>query len=625
MAMPVLKPTKQRCNNKRFFGLDIETVGAKNTFYMGSIYDYQTDSHTIFYDKDKLKDHLKDNKKFKNSYICASNLMFDFYGIFNQDDPDLQNFDTIIGSGQLITASAYLKRNNGGFLHPSVYSEYRKTNTNTLHKINFIDTRNYAGLSVADIGAILKLPKLDKPACLGRLPNDEQEKHELEAYNKRDSEISAKFMAFLFQGFEDLGATPKITIAATAMSLFKNKYLDRKIFQPAVDILDKQFNAFYGGRTEAFKRGYTNAKLYLYDVNSLYPYSMKNVFPDPNSLRITYKNTQQYILDYHGISRVKIQTPLNIDYPFLPVRTKDKLIFPLGTFEGWYTHIELRKALELGYKIVKVMETHYYKKTMRPFDGYVDDLYNKRQQYKGSPMQLVVKLLLNALFGKFGQSYRGITNLKPFNLTIDDINKLDKFERIGQFIATKEDKRPSAFCIPVWAAYITGYARIHMHPLLVKYSALYSDTDSLITEHKIEQGSRLGELKLENTLKTAYIIKPKMYMFMNEDDECIVKIKGVGTKIDYNLFLEIMDTRKVSYTKFVKIREAIRRSLACNEMIDVQKTLNLDDNKRLWEYAHFDPKTIQSSSPLLISDYENMPNKNCLEKHKCLNTTIPIH
>ncbi len=47
----------------------------------------------------------------------------------------------------------------------------------------------------------------------------------MDIYNLKDSEISYKFMRFLFDSFEELGASPKMTIASTSMSLFKNKFL----------------------------------------------------------------------------------------------------------------------------------------------------------------------------------------------------------------------------------------------------------------------------------------------------------------------------------------------------------------------------------------------------------------
>ena len=113
-------------------------------------------------------------------------------------------------------------------------------------------------------------------------------------------------MKFLINSFEHLGATFKNTLASTSMSLFKNKYLKEVYFQPKEEILLEQFESCFGGRSEAFKRG-TFENYNYYDFNSLYPSDMfENEFPDPNSLRITYKNTNEYINNYHGISKVDI-------------------------------------------------------------------------------------------------------------------------------------------------------------------------------------------------------------------------------------------------------------------------------------------------------------------------------
>ena len=95
-----------------------------------------------------------------------------------------------------------------------------------------------------------------------------------------------------------------------------------------------------------------------YDYNSLYPSVMLNSYPDPNTLNVTYKNETSYIESFDGISEVEIYSP-KVKYPLLPYRTEDKLLFPYGTFRGYYTHIELREAMLLGYVIKKVFRKKF--------------------------------------------------------------------------------------------------------------------------------------------------------------------------------------------------------------------------------------------------------------------------
>ena len=167
------------------------------------------------------------------------------------------------------------------------------------------------------------------------------------------------------------------------------------------------FKAYYGGRTETLKRGEVS-DLNYYDINSLYPSVMHGcLYPDPNTMRITHKNSRKYIDMYDGVSSVEIHCPDSIKVPLLPYRYDNKLYFPRGTFKGWYSHVELRKAMDLGYILKHVEKTYYYKESCCPFVDYVSDIYAKRMKYKseGSVMQLIAKLFLNSLYGKFGQKF----------------------------------------------------------------------------------------------------------------------------------------------------------------------------------------------------------------------------
>jgi hypothetical protein len=244
------------------------------------------------------------------------------------------------------------------------------------------------------------LPKLEQPSFLGKRPSTPMENIELIEYNLRDSQITYDFMKFLINSFEDLGATFKITLPSTAMSLFRNRFLKETYYVLDDNILLEQFESYYGGRTEAFKRGKIEDYNY-YDFNSLYPSVMESeVYPQPNSLRITNENTTDYIINYDGVSEVDIFIPY-MKYPPLPHRTDEgRVIFPHGNISGWYTHVELRYCLSLGCKIKKVYKTQYFNESCRPFKDYVNTLYKLRQKYQkqNSPLELVIKLFLNYSF-----------------------------------------------------------------------------------------------------------------------------------------------------------------------------------------------------------------------------------
>ena len=89
-------------------------------------------------------------------------------------------------------------------------------------------------------------------------------------------------------------------------------------------------------------------------------------------------------------------------------------------------------------------------------------------------------------------------------------------------------------------------------------------------------------------------------MLIQDNDKVIAKIKGIGVKVSMNLFLDILSNKKVDYKKFMKFKEAVRRNMLPNEIIDMTKVLNIQDDKRLWEEEQFNKDKLQFSEPLKL-------------------------
>ena len=553
----------------------------------------------FFTDGDVMANEFR-KKKYENTWVFATNLGFDFAGLFNE--ADRQKFIPLFrGSNPLFFKA---------FLHKGEFYIHRQAKRDS--QITFLDTMNYAHLSVEKLGKIVNLPKLKKPAFLGCKPKNEREWEIIKNYNIRDSETTLKASRFLIDSFQELGASAKITIGSTTMSLWRNQYLKETYFgMPEYDLI-KMFNGYYGGRTEAFGRGFFKDYNY-YDINSLYPSVMLNEFPDPNYLRHTRKRILDYIELFEGMSYVKITTNYDMPYPLLPMRTKNKLLFPIGSFKGWYTHLELREAQKYGYEIQEIYDTYYFKKTCRPFDEFVYDMYDKRREYQkdNNPMEVVVKLLLNGLYGKFGQKFLERDNILPeamITMKWIEENLNSTFDRIGNsnFYLIKSKVRPAVFCNPVWAAYITAYARLKLYDLIRLCKPIYCDTDSIITKKTLPTSSRLGKLKLEYRIKEGIIVRPKFYFFKPYHKDAQVKIKGVGTKITEEKFKRMMIDPRIRYTKFAKHRESLRRGLQINEILDIEKVLQLEDTKRHWSEP-FNHQELQFSDAIDLQKQEEIP------------------
>lgn len=107
------------------------------------------------------------------------------------------------------------------------------------------------------------------------------------------------------------------------------------------------FNAaYYGGRVEVFQSGINLGKVYHFDVPGLYAGMMKKDLPignpvyvdkvtgtDTTAKSMTFLKTLK-LSNMCGFFTCDVVTPINMDYPVLPVKYIGKLTFPLGTFTG---------------------------------------------------------------------------------------------------------------------------------------------------------------------------------------------------------------------------------------------------------------------------------------------------
>lgn len=601
----------------QFGAFDIETKQKRvkknsewmieNHFLLGGYYDER--GYIYFKNRDRYIEFLL---KQRDRTLVATNLSFDHLVLFH--DTALWNrFKIIMRAGSLIIAK--IKRSEKNY-------------------ISFIDTSNYARLSVEDMGRIIGVDKLNHPSFLGKEPKNRSQWLELIRYCEYDCKITFGYMDHLQRIINDLGSELKITIASTAMNLYQRHHLPMTIIRDEAILKganDHAYRSYYGGRVEAFKRGKLEKhhNLKIYDVNSMYPFIMKEYrVPYPESV---FK-PQILSVDnfrYEGVSTVKVSyTPKPDDeyynYPLLPTRHEGKLVFPHGEWIATYTHVELRRAVELGYRF-DVLDSTCYRKTWYAFGSYVETLYKKRMSATDGADKHVYKLLLNSLYGKFGSRRFTDTELFDYSAMGEDEREAlvkeyfdPKNEVFGDVIdhgfVQKPTEAKAGYVIPIFASYISSRARILLHHYISTYQAWYCDTDSLITDKKIPCSSKLGDLKLEETINDGYIVKPKYYRtnqrFKIKGVSKIIERDGVESRINSTTFDEILLSGHVRFKRFTKLRESYKRGIRPNTIIPVEKELDPNDTKREWGEV-WDPTTTQTSIPLIIhSDREEMPSQD---------------
>lgn len=587
-----LKPLRSKIRQHEFISFDIETTSDNSDFYICGIKN-KDEQITFFRKEDAIKYLLNPHIK---GIRVANNLSFDFNILFYQDKRFL-NFKKIMKGSDYVYCS---------------YKIGHKT-------IKFLDAWSFGSFSVETEGEILKIPKKKQPSNVDHLklqmingqnieipvwrkPKTLDELESLLDYNQNDCLITEKYMQLIQQGINELGGELKATIASSSMNIYQHAFMLRTMrkeeaIYPGINKLI--YDAYYGGRVEAFKRGlFLDVK--IFDANGLFSWSQLQEFPDPNSCVYLEKGGDiQLIMKYPGISTVTIKCP-KMDKPFLPIHGV-KLIFGFGIWRASYTHLELKYAVEnLGYEILKIHHTLYYTKTFYPFKEYIEKIYSKRLEYQleNNPLESCMKLCANSLYGKWAQhNLSDVEFIEKRNDTAypEDCTIGDKY-----VYKTTSKICNYAHVFPIFSVYVTAYARIKMFPFLCDKETIYSDTDSLITTKDYPVSKVLGDFKLECKCKKVLIVRAKFYKKILEDDKVIIKAKGF-TRIKEENFTDLLLGKDFYFRKPSKLKTSIRKKINPNTWQLLHKKINLEDDKRKWEKP-FNQYESQDSNAWCITD-----------------------
>ena len=406
--------------------------------------------------------------------------------------------------------------------------------------ITCLDSLNWFRESLKQLGETVNAPKLE-------MPNETDTEEKWIIYCRQDVVVLRlaveQYIQFLKQ--YNLG-TFAPTTAKQAVNAFKTNYMTHEIHihtdERAIAI---ERRAYSGGRTECFKIGMFNSEQYYkLDINSMYPYVMESKPYPTKFLGIRYNELPEEIealrQKHLYIADVHIETEI----PCVPYRTDSKLLFPIGSFHTTLCQpeIELLEQLNISYKIERIAfyEGHPI------FSNFVNSLYTLRQKFKSEQndqYQYFTKILMNSLYGKFGQrneSWERIghdgTNRSKLETYIDGNTGIEKTIKIvcGEWFEKKDTEEGYDSMVAI-AAFVTSYSRRMLYEFILQAdqdNVYYSDTDSLFVNKKGLDNlsnhidpTRLGALKIEDQTEHMEIRNLKDYTFGNE-----LKIKGVSKK-----------------------------------------------------------------------------------------------
>lgn len=310
--------------------------------------------------------------------------------------------------------------------------------------------------------------------------------------------------------------------------------------------------AYYGGHTDVYMP--FGEELYYYDVNSLYPFVMKE-FPMPGGVPVWHGNLEGKDLESMcGFIEAYVSCPKTIKKPFLPYRDKNEtLIFPTGEFVGVYYSEELKYARGLGYTVLPI-SGYLFERMESPFMDFVSSLFGSRLEARKSgneAMAYVYKILMNSLYGRFGINPKSTTTevcdeaRYKHLFRNSELIRCDMLSENNYIVAyhSNTDKGPDYWNPPKnsavqLAAAITASARIYMYPFISRDDCYYTDTDSVVLgqplPNEVISSSVLGKFKLEDRLVKGLFLAPKTYNYQKigdpdpKPDPDVCKYKGLG-------------------------------------------------------------------------------------------------
>lgn len=396
------------------------------------------------------------------------------------------------------------------------------------------------------------------------------------------------------------------TSANMAVKTFQQVFQKEDLYQSPDEIVLKERSSYVGGRTEVFKKSFSNSDIELngkkimistnkaneneylnyYDINSAYPAGMTMMMP------YKYLRTSKYANDL--IASIDSLVNYNLYYakseyvgkddhviPNLLVRvTSGEIVACKNTDYHYHWGIELKEAISNGFKIsIKEVNIYEGKKIFKEYSEYY---YNKRLEVKGhnAAKACFFKALLNSLYGKWGQKLYTTTamvNTIPEMYKILRVNNriLKSIEEInGKILFSyidNTDEYKSIGKLVRFAAYISSTARAKLSEFMRDVGhehVYYCDTDSCFTSKKPSDNfinnEILGKWKLEKqNISQAIFLAKKTYCYIDNKMAIDMKAKGFkNDKLTVNDYIDLSNGNKdkisIKMTMFYRALDSIK-------------------------------------------------------------------
>lgn len=431
---------------------------------------------------------------------------------------------------------------------------------------------------------------------------------ELRDYNEQDCIILHKAICEFERVVLGLGGQLEMTVAATAMALFRRQYLKEAI-PTCTMVNDLAREAYIASRVEVLAKHVSHAD--YYDINSSFPHAMTQ--PAPGKYLGASKQ-KPWRRDSIYLAQATITVP-PMHIPPLPYRSKTgRVFFPVGQWSAWFSSVDLEFLEECGGSVDCITEVREF----APFydlANYAMEIYELRKEAPTEAEKGILKILLNSLYGKFSQSperQQMIINppVKFFEETTEDgedgTGRPLRHEVMPGIFEFTDIHHAAHVHVPI-SVHITALARraigIYMRDAASREGGdcYYCDTDGFAVSDTVvfDTSLELGGLKLEKHIFEGTFAAAKLYSHRSGPDaEWTVKAKGFSKvlpydpetgepvggsarQINYDDFSRLLESKDLPLAHFTKIREAMAGGdLAPSEVVRRKRFRNIARPKR---------------------------------------------
>ena len=429
--------------------------------------------------------------------------------------------------------------------------------------INFLDTTNYFHYKLSDMAKSMGMTKLNEENYTLK---PEKWNQILEIEGNERVKVDCKilydyFMQFLSNKDYAIG----ITAASTSFRTYKRDFLQDTITLPSDHIIPS-LQSYRGGRCEPYVINKEPVKLIDYDINSLYPFVMKN---NPYSVKFRREISG---INFDKIENQEYNYLYNVDYSYsdqpdrLPimVRNTHTLTQSYSATDVWLTSQEILAMYKQSDSILFRMRQGFEYHNDYIFTDFVDKFYGKRLIANAIEKQFI-KLILNSLYGKFGQHQKitefiPITDIDPVIQSLIGDNERVKINGMtytvhDKYVTVQTELPEHSYNNPLIASEITANARLYNFYIQQQIGfkhIYYTDTDSFFSNREWLTGDKLGQLKIEKQ-GLFYIFNPKHYAYY-DGKNWLITLKGINqSKSKKFTDLQLIEYNQSHNTNYVEI------------------------------------------------------------------------